>query len=489
MNRFQFSRPAGPLIALGGLVAVTCLASTWYINRLQSDLARTVHRDVVSVKAANELQLRLRQLRVHALLHAADPTSARRQEVNRDIQRVRQALAETPSPWHTPEERAALDAVFNEYLEYEAGLELSDDPPPAALSGRDLAAWADAHQVQGLLDRCRAFEDLVRERMDASIAGSESQTMWAGRALVSLGLAGALGGVLSGYATARGLTRRAAELSVRVRAVQAELDQEVAAMTVERPQSLEDLDAQLDLVVSRVREVCQRLQEQERDLLRAEHLGAMGHLAAGVAHEIRNPLTGIKILVEGALRPNSPTQLSREDLTLVHQELARIERTIQGLLDFARRPPLDRRRHDLRVLMEEAAGLVRKRAAAKPVQLVVERGESQLPAEVDRDQFLSMMTNLLYNAIEATPPGGEVRVVGTRCANGTNELTVTDTGPGFDPGIVDRLFTPFTTTKLTGTGLGLTVAQRVARDHGGTLAAANGPRGGACLTVRLPAPA
>jgi signal transduction histidine kinase len=139
--------------------------------------------------------------------------------------------------------------------------------------------------------------------------------------------------------------------------------------------------------------------------------------------------------------------------------------------------------------MEEAAGLVRKRAAAKPVQLVVERGESQLPAEVDRDQFLSMMTNLLYNAIEATPPGGEVRVVGTRCANGTNELTVTDTGPGFDPGIVDRLFTPFTTTKLTGTGLGLTVAQRVARDHGGTLAAANGPRGGACLTVRLPAPA
>src|SRR5204863_104065 len=87
----------------------------------------------------------------------------------------------------------------------------------------------------------------------------------------------------------------------------------------------------------------QRLQEQERDLLRAEQLAAVGQLAAGVAHEIRNPLTGIKFLVEGALRPAAPTPLSDEDLRLIRQEVVRMERTVQGLLDFARTPPGGRR--------------------------------------------------------------------------------------------------------------------------------------------------
>ena len=258
-------------------------------------------------------------------------------------------------------------------------------------------------------------------------------------------------------------------------------------LTVDGPQSHDDLDEQFDRVIARVKEVCQRLQEQERDLLRAEQLGAVGHLAAGVAHEVRNPLTGIKLLVEGALWPNNPTPLTEADLHLIHQEVVRIGRTVQGLLDFARTPRPDRRPHDLRVLTEAAAAIVQKWADAKPVRLVVSTGSKPLPAAVDRDQFLSLLTNLLFNAIEAAPPGGEVRVAGTVCANANLELTVSDTGPGIDPLIAERLFTPFTTTKPTGTGLGLTVARRVAHEHEGTLTAANRPEGGACFTLRLPA--
>jgi signal transduction histidine kinase len=107
---------------------------------------------------------------------------------------------------------------------------------------------------------------------------------------------------------------------------------------------------------------------------------------------------------------------------------------------------------------------------------------------VDRDQMLSLLTNLLSNAIDATPPGGEVVVRVGGGPHGPPAVEVADTGPGIDPAVADRLFTPFATTKPTGTGLGLTVARRVARDHGGTLTAANRPGGGASFTLTLPAP-
>ncbi len=486
MNQFLFGRYSWPLVSLGVLLAAACLASTWYINRLQSDLASAVRHDAARMEAADELQIHLRQLRFHSLMLAADPSDARRAVVDVDRRLVVAALANARREAQAADDLRLLDAIEAGYREYEAGLGLNGAMGPSPRSGEELIRWADAHPVQGLLLPCRDLGDRQRERMDASLERSEVQTTWAGRLLLALGLSGALGGLLSGYATARGLNRQAAQLSVRVQAVRAQLDQEVGAMTVEAPRPFGNVDAQLDYVVGRVKEVCQRLQEQERGLLRAEQLAAVGQLAAGIAHEVRNPLTGIKFLVEGALRGSNPTPLTDEDLRLIRQEIIRIERTVQGLLDFARTPPPDRRRHDLRGLVAEAAGVVRGRAEAKPVGLRVTPTPEPMPASVDRDQFLSLLTNLLLNAIDATPPGGEVAV---RTGLATGELTVevTDTGAGIDAKIAGRLFTPFATTKPTGTGLGLTVAQRVARDHGGTLTAANRPEGGACFTLTLPA--
>jgi signal transduction histidine kinase len=298
-------------------------------------------------------------------------------------------------------------------------------------------------------------------------------------------LVGAFGGLVIGYATARGQSRRAAQLSVRVQAVQSQLDQEVGAVTVERPAG--SLDEQLDQVVGRVTDVCRRLQEQERDLLRAEQLAAVGQLAAGVAHEVRNPLTGIKFLIESALRPKNPVPLTGQDMRLISQEIVRIERTVQGLLDFARTPPPDRRPHDLRVLVAEATALARGRAEQKPAALNADLPDTAVPVSADRDQMLALLTNLLFNAIEATTPGSAVGVRVAAGAGGILTVAVTDAGPGIDPAVAARLFTPFATTKPTGTGLGLTVARRIARDHGGTLTAANGSHGGATFTLTLPA--
>jgi two-component system sensor histidine kinase HydH len=485
MKRLLFGRYSWPFVALGGLLAIACLASTWYINRLQSDLARAVRHDVARMDAADELQVQLRHLRFHTLVCAADPSEVRRGLIGADIAALEDAL-DTIRRDLTPEDAELFGVIERENALYKERLGPDGVPPPAATLS-DLVLWSDAHPIRDLLARCRDLSDRQRVRMDANLERSEAQTTWAGGVLLALGITGALGGLLSGYAIARGLNRRAAYLSVRVQAVQAQLDQEVGAMTVEAAHPPGDLDAQLDRVVGRVREVCHRLQEQERDLLRAEQLAAVGQLAAGIAHEVRNPLTGIKCLVEGALRPLKPAPLVAEDLRLIRQEIVRIERTVQGLLDFARTPPPDRRYQDLRALVAEAVGVARGRAEAKPVALRVTPSPEPAPAAVDHDQMLSLLTNLLFNAIDAAPPGGTVGVRVGPAAGGILVVEVTDTGLGIDPVVADRLFTPFATTKPTGTGLGLTIARRVARDHGGTLTAANLPEGGARFTLSLPA--
>jgi len=484
MKHILFGRYSGPLIVLGGLLAAACLASTWYIYRLQADLARAVRHDAARMEAADELQVQLRHLRFHSLVCAADPTPSRRELVRSDTERVDAALdairRDVP-----PDDAAGFSQIEKDFAEYKRRLG-PDGLPQTATSIADLIRWSDAHPMRELLLPCRELSDRQRSRMDAGLSRSESQSAWAGGVLLVLGIAGALGGLVSGYATARGLTRQATQLSVRVRAVQAELDYEVGAMTVEVPRHLGDLDAQLDRVVGRVKEVCQRLQEQERDLLRAEQLAAVGQLAAGVAHEVRNPLTGIKFLVEAALRQQNPTRLTDEDLGLIREEILRMERTVQGLLDFARTPAPKRGKCDLRTLVGDAVNATRARAEAKPVNLRLVGPISPMPATVDRDQILSLLTNLLLNAVEAVPPGGEVEVRATD-ESGMLTVIVTDNGPGIDPVLANRLFTPFTTTKPTGTGLGLATARRVARDHNGTLTATNRTHDGAVFTLTLPA--
>lgn len=485
MRRSVLLHLAWPLVGLGTLLSVACMASIWYINRLEAELGKSLRADTAELRAAQEAQIRLCQLQFHSVIHAAEPTPARREQTADDHRRFQEALAALRQQATRPDDLddiAKLERGYNRYL---ADVGPGSAVAPPVRSPAELVAWADAHPVRELMATCQALTERADERMADTLARSEAQSWWAGRTLFAAGLFGPLAGLAAGYAVARGWSRRVAELSVRVRAVQAQLDQEVGEMTLEASGYLGDVDRQLEQVVGRVKEVCERLQTQEREILRTEQLAAVGHLAAGVAHEVRNPLTGIKMLVEAALRRSNPTPLTREDLELIRDEIARLERTAQGLLDFAKPSRPNRQPRDVRELVSHAVELARPRAERQAVRVAVALPEEELVAPVDADQFTSLLSNLLINALDATPPGGDV-AVRVACQNGAAQISVADTGTGIDPSLTDRLFTPFATTKATGTGLGLTVASRVARDHGGALTAANRPGGGACFTVTLP---
>jgi signal transduction histidine kinase len=322
--------------------------------------------------------------------------------------------------------------------------------------------------------------------MDQTARESEAVSGRAQTAMLLAGLLGPLSGLIVGFGIARALSRSIARLSVRLQDARAQLDQELVSVRLSAGSDLADLDRQLDHVVDRVRDVAGQLQRQQAEMLRSEQLAAVGQLAASVAHEIRNPLTSIKMLVGAALKSPATQALTPDDLSVIGKEVDRLEQTVQGLLDFARPPKAQRQTADLREVIDGAMDLVRARARQQGVRLDVRQPGSPTIASVDRGQLTTVLVNLLLNALDAQPQGGQIAV---ELRNGaTSVITVEDNGPGIPAAIQSRLFTPFASTKPTGTGLGLSICRRVLQEHGGTIEAHNRPEGGARFTLALPGP-
>ncbi len=228
-------------------------------------------------------------------------------------------------------------------------------------------------------------------------------------------------------------------------------------------------------------------QQQEQHLGRAEQMMAIGQVAAGVAHELRNPLTSIKGLVQVNLREAAAHGLPAEDLTVIEHEIRRMERTLQTFLDFARPPQPQRRRLNPAAVVDRVFALVAGRARKQGVSLRLTQPDATVWLDGDEDQLQQLLLNLILNALDAMPHGGAVEVELRRPHDGQIELQVRDTGPGIAAHILPKVFETFVSSKETGVGLGLPVSKRIAEDHGGSLSAYNLPEGGACFVLRLPA--
>jgi signal transduction histidine kinase len=352
----------------------------------------------------------------------------------------------------------------------------------------ELPRLAETHPIQQVVDPCARLLTINQAEMTHAADESERLANRGSLLMLLLGLIGPVGGLVMGYGVARGLRQSIYRLSVRVQDMAQHLDRDVATVSIAADGDLQSLDRQMQHIVGQVEAVGERLQRQQRDLMRAEQLAAVGQLAAGVAHEIRNPLTGIKMLIEAAKRPGNARLLDAEDLDMIHREIGRLEQTVQGLLDFARLPPPQRTRCDVRELVGRAWELVRARAEQQGVTLVLPAPDRPVTAFVDCNQMHTVLVNLFLNALDAMPGGGRVEVCWEENPSNRVRLTVADAGGGIPADMADRLFTPFATNKPAGTGLGLSLSARIVQEHGGTIRGANRPAGGACFAIELPEP-
>ncbi len=209
---------------------------------------------------------------------------------------------------------------------------------------------------------------------------------------------------------------------------------------------------------------------------------ALEQIGTKVAHELKNPLTGVKALVQLGLR--NPTEApSRDRLELVEREVTRMQEILQNYLSFTR--PLQDvtpRRLELATLVSDALEVLSGRADGARVRLYA---QGHAAIEADPRRLKEALLNLVANAIEATPPGGEVDVE-VRTAGNEAEIVIRDNGRGMAPETLQRIGTPFFTTREDGTGLGVVLARSVIAQHGGSLRYESAPGEGTRVRVTLP---
>lgn len=236
----------------------------------------------------------------------------------------------------------------------------------------------------------------------------------------------------------------------------------------------------------------QRAEEQrtaairEQEALRAQQMATLAQLATGVAHEIRNPLTAIKMLIQSTQPDGDTTTLPTEDVKIVEDQIRRMEQSVNALLDFARPSPAERKSLVLREVIPDVLRLLEGQAKKQGVRLAFEESVGDLALDADRDQIQQLVLNLGLNALSVMPNGGTVTFSVESHTDGMVCVLVSDTGPGIAPEIQSEIFKPFFTTRKQGVGLGLNICKRIAEDHGGRITAANNSSGGAIFELCLP---
>jgi PAS domain S-box-containing protein len=230
----------------------------------------------------------------------------------------------------------------------------------------------------------------------------------------------------------------------------------------------------------------------ERAALQSEKLAAVGTLAAGVAHELNNPIgimsSRIELMMLEAESQTLPEGV-REDLQVLHRHAQRVARIVQGLLSFARQPGGTRSPVDLNRLVEETLLLMEKQIAKEGIALTRRLSPAMPPISGDANALQQVLINVLLNAREALKGAGEISIEthASPDPGGPVRVVVRDTGPGIPSDVLPKIFDPFFTTKPTGTGLGLSISYGIVRDHQGSLDVWSEPGVGTAFTLTLPA--
>jgi two-component system sensor histidine kinase HydH len=226
-----------------------------------------------------------------------------------------------------------------------------------------------------------------------------------------------------------------------------------------------------------------RLQDEIR---RTEKLAAIGGLAAGVAHEIRNPLSSIKGIASYYKSKFEDGSEDKEMAGVMIEEVDRLSRVISELLEFARPAKLNRRPSDLNELLEHSARLVQQEATAKNVRIQLNLNSDSVETDVDPDRLTQCFLNLYLNALQAMENGGQLTITSSTRGSGGVAIDIKDNGSGISSDHLSKIFDPYFTTKSKGTGLGLAIVHKIIETHQGQVKVRSAIGQGTVFSIILP---
>lgn len=500
-----------PMVAVSLLLLAAGITAAWHVQRQQKESSELIRREVHGLLAVEDVFTAVREIRRELDLYLRTHDERRLAQIDK-LSAVPPALIElAKEAARTPQEQEHVGNVDRGYAHYLAEYHKLRALPGGAEVDKHFGPLCDellSNEVLGPARECITFYRQVVDRTnDASQAGAQHVRV----GFLLLGITGGLSGLLIGVGMARAVSRSIVQLDVRVRGVTGRLNEVSDPVQILHIGDLRGLEDGFGRLETQIGQVVRRLQQREGELQRSEQLAIAGQLAAGMAHEMRNPLMPIKVLVQSALSRNG--ELRGRQLQIVNDELIRLEESIQFFLDFTRPPQMQMAPLEIKEVIYQALDLAFPKAHLQEVELRCVIPSRPVNVLGDRVHLKQLLLNLLLNALDMLPDGGLIEVeldvaAVTPAAEPPGEMDseldalrvisqdapvaerfrihVRDTGPGISPETLQLLFEPFFTTKETGTGLGLPNCRQTARAHGGEIYAANRRPHGAQLTLELP---
>lgn len=479
-------------ITIAGVLLVALISSgaamltAWQVGELMEG---AVEKSLPNVRAAEGLELALLEQQGWILSYTLEPgkrDSLAQLEARKPP--FERWLRQAESTVRTQDERDALAMLHKAYSQY-------DESRNEVVS---LFGAGKVEEARALLmgDASRRYEEvysLCKDYIAASMRSIEEANSQAKRQIRNDTLMVAASVVLTLVLGSGLLWQFYAGVLRPLRAMLAEakgFTQLMAGEVIPSDDEPRAVGAYLRLLMSDVTDARTTLRQSRERLLHAEKLASVGKLAASVAHEIRNPLTSIKMWLFWLRNSTQPNGEALEAFDTVAREIDRLEHVVRNFLEFTRPPTLTLRPCRLAELIDAALQLSAHRLAAHKIRL--ERSTNCEGCEVlaDADQFKQVLINLLDNAMQAMPDGGEIRIVARqeldRSGVPVAVVHVSDSGPGIPAEVASRIFEPFFSTKKEGTGLGLCIAANIVARHNGRLALQTDLPRGASFAVYLP---
>jgi two-component system NtrC family sensor kinase len=367
----------------------------------------------------------------------------------------------------------------------------TDDPIPDAV--RDYLAEGSGNTVvsgeryRWLFAEYFPYPDrlvtwVVSQRLDNAQIGGQFRVI--GYGLAALTLVMALFSILLASLAARRLARPVTQLASNMRNYAHGVPMSGALRSWSS--EVNALESEFKQMIASLEKAREARSQAERRLVKSARLASIGEMAAGIGHELNNPLTNILSLAKLISRSARQCPEVAEDAEAIIAETRRAAHIVKGILNFARQIEPVYEPVPVREWMEVSARRLASALEQKAIDLKIEADE-KLVMEADRYQMEQVLLNLLQNAIHASPKGGQIRLVAEDSA-GWLVVHVIDQGAGIDPEIEERLFEPFATSKPVGegSGLGLSISLGIVEMHGGQLRLDNNERGGVTAEIRMP---
>ncbi|MES2791351.1 MAG: ATP-binding protein [Planctomycetota bacterium] len=528
-----------PVIATSLLLLGLGVLAAWWVDKTQSDNSLLIAQEVHGVVAAQDLYTKMREFRRNLDLFLRTNNEVEFNKIASHRKDTQRLLIEAKKSARTPTEQQLIEVVERGYIHFYDEYQRISVTEPKEEQKKALSVLVDQILTKEVLEPAQKCVDYNRQVIDTSNLALNQTAKRIRIGFILLGLCGSLAGLALGVGVALNLRKTMVKLHVSVQGVAGRLTEVLGPVTLSEGTTMQELQLSLQAMEQHIAEVVERLQRQDLEILRREQLASLGQMAAGLAHELRNPLMPMKMLVQSAVQKGDDGPgLRGRSLMVMSEEISRMETSLQAFLDFARPPQLEKNVFDMRTLCVQTLELVSARAAQQEVQLAHRFPDHPVQVYADASQFRQVLLNLVLNALDALPDGGKVEVrVETRAddqasgrltpdalrlaefalaptglresedgGSSDNHLSrhalvqpsrvsmveagwcvvsVRDNGIGMPPELVERIFEPFVTTKETGHGLGLSTCRRVVQAHGGTISAVNRPDGGAVFTFRL----